>query len=300
MDALSAVLRDLRLEGAGYRRFELGAPWSVAFRQADLRGIHIVLEGRCEVVVEGGSAEPLGPGDLVVLPRADPHILRSPGRRAAAVDSFALAGTPGTIRHGGAGERAAILCGAFLFHEADRAMLEAMPHVIRIESGKTAGWLGPYIEAIGAEAGEDRAGADIVMARLSDALVARALRHYTESAGSTGWLRGLGDAHIARALGAMHGEYGRDWTLLALARLAGLSRAAFAARFAALVGLPPMQYLTQVRLRRAMLMLGKERASLARTAEAIGYGSEAAFSNAFKRWTGQSPGAYRRQTPREE
>ena len=299
MDALSAVLRDLRLESAGYRRFELGAPWTVAFRQAELRGIHIVLEGRCEVVVEGVGVEPLGPGDLVVLPRADPHVLRSPGRRAAAVDSFALAGDPGVIRHGGRGERAVVLCGAFLFHEADRVVLEAMPHIIRVTAEETADWLGPYIEAIGAEAGEDGAGVDIVMARLSDALVARTLRHHAQGADASGWLRGLGDAHIARALGTMHGDLAHGWTLPALAKVAGLSRTAFAARFARLVGLPPMQYLSQLRLRRAMLMLRKERTSLARIADAVGYGSEAAFSNAFKRWTGQSPGAYRRLAPRE-
>src|SRR5688500_12625260 len=112
MDLLSTMLRDLRLESAGYRRVELGAPWAVAFRQAQLRGIHIVLEGRCELVVDRGRVEPLGAGDLVVLPRADPHVLRSPGRRAAAVDSFSLLGPePGIIRHGGAGERAVILCG---------------------------------------------------------------------------------------------------------------------------------------------------------------------------------------------
>jgi AraC-like DNA-binding protein len=138
------------------------------------------------------------------------------------------------------------------------------------------------------------------MARLSDALVARALRHYAQGDGATGWLRGLGDTNIARALGAMHGDFGRRWTLPAIAQVAGLSRAAFAARFALLVGLPPMQYLMQLRLRKAMLMLAKDRTSLARIAEAVGYGSEAAFANAFKRSTGQSPGAYRRRASREE
>jgi transcriptional regulator GlxA family with amidase domain len=154
--------------------------------------------------------------------------------------------------------------------------------------------LAGYIDALTAEVFESGPGSDLVMARISDALVARALRFHVERASEPGWLLGLNDAYIAKSLSAMHDDLKRSWTLPALARVAGLSRAAFAARFVAKVGETPMRYLLQCRMRRAMAMLSREQATLAQVAEAVGYGSEAALSGAFKRLTGVSPGAYGR------
>lgn len=297
MDALSAVLRDLRLESAGYRRFELAAPWSIAFSQAELRGIHIVIEGRCELVVHNDEVVPLTAGDLVLLPRADTHLLRSVGRRTRPVDSFELVAQTreGEIRHGRTGEPARILCGAFIFHDTDASMLDALPHLIRIGGAATLPWLASYIDVLIAESKSEAAGSEVVMARISDALIARALRHHAESDESRGWVRGLRDPQIARALGAMHTDLGYDWSLPALAQQSGMSRASFAARFADTVGTPPMLYLTDLRMRRATRLLVRDAAPLARVAEAVGYGSEAAFSAAFKRHTGTTPGSYRRQ-----
>lgn len=295
MDALSLILSDLRLESAGYRQFALGAPWAVRFAQAELRGIHIVLEGRCELVVDG-EVVPLEAGDLVLLPCADPHVLRSCGRRVAPLDSIALAqSTEGIIRNGGKGEPVRILCGAFAFHQADRDVLAALPRVVRIAGNAdgAATWLRPYVDVLAAEADAAGAGGNIIMARLSDALVARALRTGADAATANGWLGALSDPRLARALAAIHGEFATDLPLLELARRAGLSRAAFSARFTAAIGESPMRYLTGVRMRRAMLLL-RDSASVAQAADAVGYGSEAAFSAAFKRHTGQAPGAFRR------
>jgi len=128
----------------------------------------------------------------------------------------------------------------------------------------------------------------------SDALVVRALRFHLDKAEELGWLRGLADPHLAKALVLMHDQLERPWTVASLARVAGLSRAAFAARFSAAVGEAPMAYLLRRRMRRAMTLLRGEQATLARVAESVGYGSEAALSAAFKRHTGSAPGAYRR------
>jgi AraC-like DNA-binding protein len=216
----------------------------------------------------------------------------------AAVPSFTLAEASheGRATAGGAGEETVVLCGAFVFHEADHPALAALPHLIRVpgEAGRPPAWLAGYIDAISAEAFGSGPGSEMVMARLSDALVARALRFHLAEADEPGWLRALADPRLARALALIHDRPGEDWTVAALARACGLSRAAFAARFSREAGEPPMQYLLRHRMRRAMGLLRRDGATLARVADAVGYGSEAAFSAAFKRHAGMAPGAYRR------
>lgn len=303
MSTLSAILRELRFEAAGYRRLELRAPWAIAFEQHGLRGIHIMLEGRCEAVFKDMPVLQLEPGDFVVAPRGDPHVLRSVGGAKATVtpaSALARAATQGRIRVAGEGEQSLVLCGAFVFHEADHPALEALPRTIcmRGDEGRLPSWLAAYVELLDAEATGDAPGSDVVMARLSDALVARALRAHASEAEQPGWLRGLRDPHIAKALGAMHEQLRKPWTLAALAKIAGLSRAAFALRFVDAVGETPMKYLLRCRMRHAMTLLRDERKSLAQIAQRVGYASEAALSNAFKRHTGVAPGVYRK-TARE-
>lgn len=299
MDLLSCLLREMRLESASYRRLELREPWCLSFHQAGLRGVHIVVQGRCELVLDGAPARLLEAGDLVIAPRADPHLLRSVGAtRPPIVSATELArqSVGGRIRAGGSGEETTIVCGAFFFHEADHPALSSLPRVIHVTgaTGRAPGWLAAYVDALTAEVFEGGSGSEVVMARLSDALVARALRFHAEKADEPGWLRGLQDPHVAKALGAMHDDLKRPWTLPLLAQTASMSRAAFAARFAATVGEPPMRYLLRCRMRRVMTMLRDDGATLARAAASVGYASEAALSAAFKRHTGVAPGAYRR------
>jgi len=132
------------------------------------------------------------------------------------------------------------------------------------------------------------------MARLSDALVTRALRHHVETGADPGWLRGLSDPCIAAVLTAVHHDLAAPWTLKALAATAGLSRSAFAARFTETMGQAPMQYVTECRIRAAMTWLRAEQLTLAAVAARVGYGSEAALSAAFVRYVGLAPGAYRK------
>ncbi|MPZ79185.1 MAG: helix-turn-helix domain-containing protein [Actinophytocola sp.] len=156
-------------------------------------------------------------------------------------------------------------------------------------------WLASLTDALTTETVEGGPGSEVAMARLSDALITRALRHHIETAEEPGWLRGLHDPYVARALAAVHEDLAAPWTLRALARAAGLSRAAFSARFADTVGQTPMRYVFQCRMRRAMTLLAVERATAANVAARMGYGSEAAFSAAFSRHTGTTPGTYRRR-----
>ena len=299
MDLLSAVLRELRFESAAYRWLELGAPFRVGFDRPGLRGVHLVTRGRCELVLADGDVQPLEAGDLVVLPRGDAHLLRSPGRAATAtVSGFELARRTAGARltAGGPGAGAVVMCGAFVVREPDHPALRGLPRTILLPGagGAPAPWLAPIVEALHSEAFDAGPGADLVMARLSDALLVRALRHSAEAADHPGWLAGLRDAYVATALEAIHADLARPWTLDALARTAGLSRAAFAARFADRVGDPPMRYLLALRMVRARRLLREPSATVAAVAARVGYGSDAAFAAAFKREVGVAPGAYRR------
>jgi AraC-like DNA-binding protein len=302
MDVLSEVLRELRLESAAYRVLVLGAPWRLRF-DGGLRGVHIVVRGRCVLTLDTGSRHTLQAGDLVVLPRADSHELTSlDGSRSPAVSSLALArdGSGMQLSAGGEGQETVIVCGAFFLGQEDHPAVEGLPACVHVpaQCGPATDWLAGMSAALVAEAVEGGPGSEVVMARLSDALVTRALRHHLQTADEPGWLRGLRDPHISRALTAMHDDVGAAWTVATLARTAGLSRAAFAARFLRTVGRPPMDYLTQYRMRKAMTLLRVEHATVAKVASRVGYGSEAALSAAFLRHTGTTPGAYRREAAR--
>ena len=298
MDLLSSVLRELRLDSATYRSLTLRAPWRLRF-DGGLRGVHIVVRGRCLLTLDGAPTRTLDAGDLVVLPQADSHILSSPdGGQAPLVSSLALAQrTPGThLSAGGTGEETRIVCGAFFFGAQDHPAAAGLPACIAVpgHGGQAPNWLAGLVAALVAETEESGAGSEIVMARISDALVTRALRHPLQTADEPGWLRGLQDPVVSRALAALHADLSAPWTVGSLAQVAGLSRAAFAARFTRTVGRPPMDYVLQTRMRRAMTLLRVERATVRKVAAQVGYGSEAALSVAFLRHTGTTPGAYRR------
>ena len=161
-------------------------------------------------------------------------------------------------------------------------------------TGRTPSWLTPFIDVLSAEASDGGPGSDLVMARLSDALLARALRHHSDTVDQPGWLLGLRDPYVAAALNAMHTDLARPWTVASLARTVGLSRAAFAVRFTDRLGEPAIRYLLSLRMQRARTLLRDQLATVAAVASQVGYQSDVAFAAAFKRETGGSPGAYRR------
>lgn len=296
-DVFASVLRELRFESAAYRWLELAAPFRVGFDQPGLRGVHVIVEGSCELRLADGPVLRLDTGDLVILPRGDAHELRSAETGGRLESGVALAmRTPGTrLQAGGGGARTIVVCGAFIVHELHHPALLGLPHLIRAPGvdGRPSAWLAPYVEALAAEAFEGGIGSDLVMARLSDALLVRALRYHSDRV-DRGWLRGLRDPYVAVALRLIHSDPARPWTVASLAAAAGLSRAAFAARFSERVGQPAMRYLLSVRMQRARSMLRDQQATVAAIATRVGYGSDVAFAAAFKREVGTAPGAYRR------
>jgi AraC-like DNA-binding protein len=158
------------------------------------------------------------------------------------------------------------------------------------------GWLGTLLNIATSESGRTRAGGENVLARLSELVFVEAIRRYLETLppDQTGWLAGLRDPMVGRALVALHNDASKQWTVEGLARVAGLWRSLFAERFTAMLGHPPMQYLALWRMQLAARLLAGGRA-VAAVAEAVGYESEAAFSRAFKKLVGESPGLWRRQ-----
>ena len=297
MDALAALLRDLRFHAAGYRLCDLSAPWALSFEQAHLRGLHIVLAGRCVLTLSDGTSRALAEGDLVILPRADPHQLRS-DKGVAAVPAGSLAGDGpgGHVVYGGGGVPARILCGAFRFDASSHPALLGLPRLIHLAGSNPPvwTWLGGYVETLQREALLPGPGSEVLLGNLTAALLSRALRETLVETRETGWLRGLSDPGIARALAAIHDNPASPWTLTALAREAGQSRSVFADAFHRRVGTPPMQYLFQRRMRMAESLLMADQMSLADIAATVGYGSEAAFSSAFRRHSGMPPGRFRR------
>jgi AraC-like DNA-binding protein len=295
VDLLSAALREVRFESAAYRWLELRRPFRLDFDRPQLRGVHVIARGGCELVFPDGAVQWLDEGDLVILPRGDTHALRSPGDGATVA-------TPerDIVAHlrptGDPGADTVVVCGAFLVGEPDHPVLRGLPRTVHVPGGQggTPPWLAPLIAALSAEAFDGGPGSDLVMARLSDALLIRALRHHSAVVDQPGWLAGLGDPCVAAALAAVHSDLAYPWTLPALAATAGLSRAAFAARFAERVGRPAMRYVLSLRMQRARTLLRDERATVAAVAGQVGYSSEVAFAAAFKREVGTSPGAYRR------
>jgi transcriptional regulator GlxA family with amidase domain len=188
------------------------------------------------------------------------------------------------------------VCGAFVVGEPEHPALRGLPRTIHVrgDGGGTTPWLPPLVDALGAEAFHGGPGSDLVMSRLSDALLARALRHHSETVDQPGWLLGLRDPYVAAALDAMHRDPARPWTVASLARTVGLSRAAFAARFTDRVGEGAIRYLHSLRMQRARTLLRDQRATVAAVAAQVGYQSDVAFAAAFKREFGSPPGAYRR------
>jgi AraC-like DNA-binding protein len=317
-DVLSDVLRAVRLTGAVYFDFDATSPW-VAEAPPSREIAHIVMPGaerviEYHVIVTGGAwghavgAEPmrLREGDVLIFPHGDAHVLSSaPGLRAAPnLASYVRGGTPLPLMYelGGRGpERSRIICGFLGFDEKPyNPLLQALPRVIHLPSAGphgSSGWLGTLVHITMTESGRvRRPGGENVLARLSELMFVEAVRRYVESLpeGQTGWLAGLTDTVVGHALGAIHGDPRKAWTVDDLARAVGVSRSVLASRFTELVGQPPMQYLALWRMQLASHLLGNGH-SVAEAAQGVGYESEAAFSRAFKKLMGDAPGAWRRR-----
>ena len=323
-DLLGTVLRSIRLTGGLLFLVDAHAPWVTqapparAFARAVLPGVqhllsfHIVTRGACWAGLVGEPAMRVEAGDIFIVPHGDPYLLASaPDLRSSCtqeeeVDFFrqmAAGRLPPIVRADGGGSAAtSFLCG-FLGCDMQlhRCTLAALPRGLWLRrSAMRAKRMDQLVSLACDELQEQRPGARPVLLRLSELLFVEALRCYLSSAPAAprGWLAATGDARVAHALALLHSRASHPWTLSALARESRTSRSVLAARFVRLVGRPPMQYLTEWRMHRASSLLAEGRQKMAAVAAEVGYGSEAAFSRAFKRCFGVTPGAWQKKAAR--
>jgi AraC-like DNA-binding protein len=310
VDPLSDLLRVVRLNGAFFFAVEAAHPWAVetvAAREIRPRILpaaehlipyHILTEGRCFGGVIGEPPVELLPGDVLVVPHGEAHIMSSGPTITSGllVNRTAPPRYPDTVLLGQGGPReTAFVCG-FLGCDLRpfNPLLAALPRQIHVR-GMSPLWTGDYTRQLVEESRLRRAGADLVITRLAELMFIQVLRRYLEGLppGQTGWLAALRDEVVGRVLTLLHARPAHPWTLAELARAAASSRTAVAQRFTQLVGQPPIQYLTRWRMQVAATLLAQGNAKVATIAAEAGYDSEAAFSRAFKKATGASPGAWR-------
>lgn len=318
MDALAEVLRSVRLTGGVFLDVRLTAPWCVLAEMeakdcepyltapSHLIAYHVVLEGSARVDIDGVPPVEVGAGEIVLLPRNDRHTLAS-AADARPIAARALIepsedGGLARIVHGGGGAPTHIVCGFLGGEEHFNPVIETLPRMLKLDvrQGASRDWVEASVRFAARELADGRIGSPSVMARLSELLFIEAVRTYAAEGGAreAGWLRGLADPRIGRALARIHGALATPWTADALAREAGLSRSAFVQRFTTLIGVPPIRYVTAWRLRTAALYLRESQRSIGELAYAVGYASEEAFSRAFKRAYGQSPARWRAEAAR--
>jgi len=316
-DALSDVLKTVRLTGVTYFDVVAQEPWSVHSPARDLIlprvlpgadhliAYHVVTAGRCYASLIDGEAIPLEAGEVVVFTNADPHIMSSTaGMRAEppTADFFDMADAGRLPFHvnlaSGGSASAKLVCGYLACDSRPfNPLIEALPPMLKAgdQRRNDTGWLGQFIHYAVAEVADKRAGSESVLTKLSELMFIDVVRRYIETLPpqKTGWLAGLHDPMVSKALALIHARPSFSWTIEGLARQCGGSRSVFAERFVHLLGVPPMQYLAQWRMQVASEMLDRGNINMAAISAEIGYESEAAFSRSFKRMMGVTPSAWR-------
>jgi AraC-like DNA-binding protein len=314
MDALSDLLSAVGLSGGVFIDAEFTEPWSVAGRVSaeacrpfmvppqEVIGFHYVTEGRFRVRIDGEPDCEIGAGEAVMLPRNDMHAFGY-GRDLPPILISDLIQPPNALGmsrmvHGGGGARTRLICGFLGGNEQLRPLLVGLPRVMPLRLSDLPGgdWLEGGLAYATQTLAEGRPGAATVLTKISELLFTELVRHYLGELPpeQTGWLAGLRDPVAGRALSLLHARVAETWTTEALAAEVAMSRSAFADRFTAVVGQPPMGYLTAWRMQLARQKLRESHANVAQIAFDVGYESEAAFARAFRRECGVPPAQWRR------
>ncbi len=327
-DTLSELLRRVRLHGAIFYYVKGYPPWVVenphvreiipAIMPGAEHMIHFhgLVNGSCWAAITGESPIRLEAGDVVLFAHGDSHVMSSaPGMRASSDSTtffysqrppqlpYALSVKAAelTMTHldDDQNDCATVVCGFLgLDTRPFNPLLTALPRVLRV-AGRTPGessWFTTLLQAVVTESDSKRPGGEAVLARMSEMLFVEALRRHIDSLseGQTGWLAGMRDPAVGRTLSLIHEKPAEAWTVERLGEGVGLSRSSLHERFIHFIGQPPMQYLTNWRMQVASSLLRDTNAKIVHVAMDVGYESEAAFSRAFKRVAGLSPGAWRK------
>lgn len=314
MDALSEVLKIVKLRGALFFNAEFSAPWCVAASESSHVApllcpgaghviiYHYLTDGRAYAQLPGGSRRDLGTGDVVIFPHGDPHRLgNGSGKPIDALKVFANNWGNGlkVARYGGGGELTNFVCGYMACDPGlSDVVLAGLPSmlVVNIANDSAGQWLANSIRFSVRDAGGPGTGSDVVLAKLSEVLFIETLRRFIQDLPDRqkGWLAGARDPVIGEALALLHKDPARPWTVASLSHQVGISRTRFAERFRHFLSEPPMAYLARWRLKLAAEKLMYSDANVGEIAAQVGYASEAAFNRAFKREFGCPPAQFRR------
>jgi AraC-like DNA-binding protein len=300
-DPFSDVFTEMRVRSATYCRMEATAPWGVRFAGSPHAKFGLVTRGSCWLEVEGEpSAIPLRGGDCYVV-AAHLGITVRDALRTRPVEGEALIRSKvGPQLHlGGGGAPTTVITGLFEFDAwSSRPVFDLLPRVLCVRGDEAqTGALGATLHLLALETATPTLGAPLVISRLAEIMFVQTIRTHVASgsAGQRGWLAALGSGSLGAALRAMHQSPAGPWTVEALARIAGMSRSAFALHFKAQVGEAPLEYLTRWRMYKAGCLLREGELGLAEIADAVGYESSGAFNRAFQRIYAHTPGEFRRQ-----
>jgi AraC-like DNA-binding protein len=314
MDVLSDILSAVRLHGALFFNAEFSAPWCLKssgargitpflpFKDAHLIMFHFLTEGRAYASFEDQRVE-LNAGDIVVLPGGDSHLIGNGRLTEEPADSFKtfarhLPDGLKAVQFGGGGEITRFVCGYMACDpRLSDVFLSGLPPILKVPvaSGPSGKWIENSIRFSVEASAESNAGSSLVVGKLSEVLFVEALRSYINSlpAGQTGWLAGLRDPNLAKSLALLHRDPSKPWSVDKLAKEVGLSRTRLAERFRHFLGVSPIAYLTDWRMRIAAEALEKTDKSVVEVAIEAGYNSEAAFNRAFKRTYNSPPAQFR-------
>jgi AraC-like DNA-binding protein len=314
LDPITDIFRTMQVTAFGLHRLEATAPWGLEQEKqtrekfapgdkkiaaTDWAHFAMLSRGNCWLSVEGiPEPIPLAGGDCFLLAPGTSIVLRD-SRRTRPRCSFREVGAKAihnVARYGGGGAPTTIVCGSLSFDRASlRPITDLLPGFILIKADQ-ARLLALHItmQALASEMAEQAPGSEVVATRLAEVLFIQVLRAHIESVPkrNKGWLRAIFDPQIGTALSAIHDKTNVPWTVESLAEAAGMSRSAFAARFKELLGQTPLEYVTGWRMQKSMRLLDQRDKKLIDVARSVGYESDAAFSKAFKRVVGVSPGGY--------
>jgi AraC-like DNA-binding protein len=300
-DVLSSVLDILDVRVASSARLEVAGQWGLAFPRPGQLKVIAVLAGRCWVTVGAGDPVPLRTRDCLLLAGDQEFAVRSAPDQVAVPQPLVLPGPwPPVVYHQtglAGGDRTALVSGRLTVDPyAEGLLLGCLPPAVRIDGTTAAAHrLRPVLDLLSAEAADPAAPGSLAIRRqLTQVLLIQVLRSVlATSPGPAGWLAALADPRIGVALAAIHARPEQRWTVAALAREAAMSRSAFAARFRALTGQPPLDYLIDWRMHLAAHQLRTTARTVASIGAAVGYPAETTFSSTFRRVIGQPPARYR-------
>ncbi len=304
MDALSRIIDDIRLTGVEFFYLAGGGQWGFRLSTGGLGTFHLILQGDAFLELDGQTPIPLHAWDMVLIPAGLKHRVYS--QRTKSREDFPELNLefhghrvePVRLGEPSPGSNGFLLCARFCFDvELSRPLVSALPPVLltRGLSQDPPDWLRVGLEFLGTEATRDQPGRQTIINRVGDILFVECLREHLNSlpTGAGGWLQALRDPALSGVLSAMHGAPGQAWTVPELAGIACLSRSAFAERFSKIMGQPPLSYLAEHRMRLAAWQLRHSQQPVCRIAEMVGYASENAFGQAFKRAYGLTPSLFR-------